>query len=1551
MILLFAKYTTQNPTMVFNTAEGNCCKDNKAQDAAMVPHLASAKERLRNLANKKRISKLHKQDRRFVPRQAKLDSISEEEPLEPHAGFIENIKSIGKGADTALTISKSLIEFQAKIQYEGTELDDFSTNLLCRIEDLGALLVGISNCSNYASFFSVLHLYLRSHYRGSVCTLIHDLVKGIIAKNVSSNLDHQSGDFEFDDFLAILKQGLSDWKSVRHSDLSKRVMELVNILITFGFFPTLRESPLHFRGFELFRARAWDCQKDAASFAEAVFDTAIFFLERGYLAFKTGDISPLLYDDTEISYIDLEYAKIVACLPLLEAGRLDMRDGDFKNDQEYEVRLEALIAKITSKIKFEKDGPIKTILSNKLLVLRKTLTCLVMAQKQSSVREKPYGVLIYGPSAVGKSSINATLTKCLLEYNGFPSSKEHVVVLNDNDKFQSEYRACHTAVTMDDFGNTRSDHYQESPTNKIIDFLNNVPKAALNPNVELKGNVMIRPKLVTVTTNKKDLMAGTFSNEPVSILRRFETILDVTLKPDYVCPLTGGLAKEKVEGKFLSDAWLIQVQRVKICRTTSLDKQDSYQFETILKDASLIQAIEYMKKDSKTHFAQQKQFVETVESMYDMKFCPHAYPASECPFCLDEHCGDADPAFIFELDAHSDLDEIEASIINVKPFHQSLKDLVSEWYSTHGLSKLEYVKGKAMTLKDALQARQKEILGAVCLSLGISVGIYQTIKMLKKLYTEVLTAHVEEMAPVKKDSDRPNPWKQAKSIHLPRSGKVADTTADRLVTKVERHLAFAYLEFEGRTRFCNIFPMCNNVWLLPGHMLEDDKHYRIRVQSTPTDELGRNFSQLLSPDDWVRVGSDFALVRLVNGGDVPNFVDFLPEETIDFGTVVADIVCKQEDGFVKTYSVKAGDVKEYHSHKASFRGFSYYYPEETRPGMCIAPVIPKIRAAVIAGFHIAGKNNTHFGAAAILNRPDVKRGLEHLNHISPLRCHSAGTFPEEKYGVKYPLSGKLDKKHCANFLEGDGHSQPIVEVIGSHSKGTMTFRSQVAKSDISDLVEEVMGLPRLHGPPNSQGWRRHYNRDLELMTHPLGMFRGDLLTKARTDYMLTVTDFFHRKPELLDEIRPYPKAYVLSGLDDVSSVDRIKQSTSMGWPLNSKKSNFMEETDEIVPGVSRPIDFTDPMFWNEVERMEDVLASGERIYVTHRANMKDEPTKFTKNKIRIFAGCEVAFVCLVRKYFLPIVRVIQDNQIVFECAVGVVAQSREWGYLKEALTKYGDERMIAGDYKAFDKTVTPMIMMSSFEILIRIAQMAGYSDRQLNIMRGCATEISYPVYEYDGVFLQMFGSNPSGHPLTVIINNLNNSQYIRYAYYAMHDGESVPLFNQRVALLCYGDDNAMSVHEEEDKLNHTSIAHELEKVGVTYTMADKDSESVPFIPLSQVSFLKRGFVWNEELQAWLAPLEEASICKSLHNYMKSKGSLVTSSEIAANAIETANKEFFFHGRETFEFRRKQLDEVLDRANLRVFIGSLKTWDDYKDSFNGNFGKKGIENEPSILLDC
>jgi len=147
-----------------------------------------------------------------------------------------------------------------------------------------------------------------------------------------------------------------------------------------------------------------------------------------------------------------------------------------------------------------------------------------------ALRKQPFCVVLYGNPGVGKSSFSIQLAKKLMHgrYGRFTS--HDMVTLNETDEYQSEFRTSHKVVLFDDIGAAKLDRPDTAnPWRKVIDFVNNVQKTALNPNCEMKGKVYIQPHLVILTTNldlsKTFAMVGGFMNCPEPIERRCSSVI------------------------------------------------------------------------------------------------------------------------------------------------------------------------------------------------------------------------------------------------------------------------------------------------------------------------------------------------------------------------------------------------------------------------------------------------------------------------------------------------------------------------------------------------------------------------------------------------------------------------------------------------------------------------------------------------------------------------------------------------------------------------------------------------------------------------------------------------------------------------------------------------------------------------------------------------------------------------------------------------------------------------------------------------------------------
>ena len=258
--------------------------------------------------------------------------------------------------------------------------------------------------------------------------------------------------------------------------------------------------------------------------------------------------------------------------------------------------------------------------------------------------------------------------------------------------------------------------------------------------------------------------------------------------------------------------------------------------------------------------------------------------------------------------------------------------------------------------------------------------------------------------------------------------------------------------------------------------------------------------------------------------------------------------------------------------------------------------------------------------------------------------------------------------------------------------------------------------------------------------------------------------------------------------------------------------------------------------------------------------------------------------------------------------------------------------MVAGDYKFYDKKMSPQMILAAFDILIDIASAAGYTENDIKVMRGVAVDTAYALVDFGGDLVQMYGGNPSGHSLTVIINCIVNSLYFRTAYCSVVD-KPVSTFRDNVALLTYGDDNVAGISKSvSDKFNHTTISKALAKVGITYTMADKEAQSVPLLHMNDISFLKRTWRWDSDVGNYVAPLEHASINKMLTTCVcKNQTQLKL---ISVDLIATALREYFYYGKEIFHEKKRMFEEVIQECELEDYIEPyvLPSWDSLNKSF-------------------
>jgi hypothetical protein len=810
----------------------------------------------------------------------------------------------------------------------------------------------------------------------------------------------------------------------------------------------------------------------------------------------------------------------------------------------------------------------------------------------------------------------------------------------------------------------------------------------------------------------------------------------------------------------------------------------------------------------------------------------------------------------------------------------------------------------------------KEHSGKLLLGTGL-FGLYHVCRWIygmKKVFAPQGNLLPTSMKDIEERDAEPNVWAANYISPLPMSTASKTTTSHDLANLCCENLVYV----ESAKYFIRGFFIESNFMILPAHFVK--KHWEeghldfdVRCWRRNPKVTGGNFRDKIAKEyTYVVPGTDFVICWTPSAGSMGDMRKFLPMDAVSDSE--ATFILKEKSGdieFAKTFYRHDRTGIDHYSMK-HIPGGTYKLPFDTADGMCMSPLVSRGKGTTILGFHLCGQGRT--GGCGYLTYDQVEKGLKYLAEVPGIvRTASRGTLPKDQFGKKLVEDGEIHRKSATRFLT-EGCS---IEIYGPTS-GRATPVSSVVPTIISDLVAEVTGVPQKWGPPKLKGEGVYpYQVALEQLSHP-SLSLGSIVVKAVRCYRMQFLKIREKLPELFKECKPLTQVQTVSGIIGKRFIDPMNFNTSPGWPLSGKKTKLLIDLDpDEYPGHADPKTFKEE-YMEDWRQARQVYLRGLRYYPVFKAATKDEPTKLSKKKVRVFQCAPLTLQCIIRQYFLPIASCMSNHPVTSECAVGINSQGPQWNKLMKHLSRFGQERIVAGDFKAYDQHMSATMTMWAFSIMIELAKHADYSDDDIKIMESVVADVIHPVMCVNGDLVELLGSNPSGQNLTVYINSIVNSLYQRCVFYTLYPIGSLKSnrFSDYVALMTYGDDNEMGVSPEVPRYNHTEMQKIYNGQGIEYTMADKDAESVPFIHLRDADFLKRATEFREEYSdpttgekgMFLAKLSEDSIFKSLHCNMASKHT--TREAIARQCLDGAMRELWFHGREHFDMRHEQLKAVV-----------------------------------------
>lgn len=843
-----------------------------------------------------------------------------------------------------------------------------------------------------------------------------------------------------------------------------------------------------------------------------------------------------------------------------------------------------------------------------------------------------------------------------------------------------------------------------------------------------------------------------------------------------------------------------------------------------------------------------------------------------------------------------------------------------------------------------LKHKHAVIFGSLAL-LAVGAAYYKHTR--KKKEPELEPSSSVVVTPIPRVNERTNNYWVANRVSIEESCGVSgyQNTPDELLNAVATQLVRIRIyppevrnmsETGGKwPQTCCGITTAGGLLILPRHIAFGKENRLISVMRSGPGQVRNNANWIIAEGSMYAIeGTDLIFMHTVHLGAAKDLRMYLPTK-LSKDTMRVKWLLK-ESSTSGPFPIVRGNAEAVYNATTPVAGVDPYegynmklYDEcgaslVSKTGWCMSVFVTQTNPSCIHSVYLAGKDHAHRSAPILRSYVDAAR--DHFAGAGMIMLPSSGTFTPGKGGIK----DSAGKRSPISHLDKCEEVNMSFDWLGS-STDIGDFRrmnGRVRTTPFAPHLRDVMGVEHTWASPkNLGGWQPWYT-NLTNMGAKLEPFEANVFEIAKKDLRESLLGkcaawrgFSGETFE--DVVHPVDEEVALNGVPGVSGCDRVKLNTSAGYPMNCPKKKVIEIVDDpkYPDGRLEPND--------DIKRhtayILDCADKEVRSYVTFRASPKDEPTPPTKEKVRIFAGCPVAYLIAVRMYTCMLVKFMTDNHLLFNTVAGANAHDYDWTLAGMYLAEYSITNLIAGDYSDYDKKLLAMFMVAAVELTLDMLRLAGYTVEQLRIAKNLMLEACYAVYEWNGDFILVLGTNPSGQPLTVWLNNLANLLYQRYVFYTFYP--PAKKFDDCVRILVMGDDNLMSVKDGYEKYNHTSIQEVLGAKGLAYTMADKSTISKPYIPIEEVTLLKRRFVWSPEFETYMCPIEEKSIYRCLYSHMLENGDhSETVRDHCMHMCDTAMAEWFYFGRDVYDDRFSKVCTLLDRVGMSEHKVRLLSYD-------------------------
>lgn len=559
----------------------------------------------------------------------------------------------------------------------------------------------------------------------------------------------------------------------------------------------------------------------------------------------------------------------------------------------------------------------------------------------------------------------------------------------------------------------------------------------------------------------------------------------------------------------------------------------------------------------------------------------------------------------------------------------------------------------------------------------------------------------------------------------------------------------------------------------------------------------------------------------------------------------------------------------------------------------------------LLGIHVCGASAESYGGSALITKECLEEAMEKLppvTNVLPTDIVPQGLITKVVDQMKIQPQGNFE----------------LLGAVASSKETRLPHKTEIHPSVIHDKVREHVTEPAVltTNDPRNESGKSPLLKAIEKYGKPTLPFPPKDLDYIANDILEEVLTW-----KVPMEKRLLTDHEAVFGNELIDFCDRMNLAASPGYPWTLGRPS-----GEKGKAWLYDINSEDGIIHNEYrhcyQAREKLARAGMRKISIWTDCLKDERRPLAKikaGKTRAFMLPPADFVQLCRKYFMAFCVTFYTNNITSFSAVGMDPYSYHWTRLIHKLKKKSNLGF-GGDFHSFDGIFDPNILIRVIKI---INQWYKYKNPEWEpeddlVREVLAEEMIHTVHICLNSIYRKFQGNPSGNPLTVIINTFAHCFYLRLAWMGLareHCPEMVGMhdFHSNVAEIYYGDDGLLTVTPRvKDWFNLEKVSEFLSRYRIEYTSEQKTEETYGVRYVTECTFLKNGFSKLKGTGLWLAPIAEDTIFELTNWVRKSDDPL---GQLREN-LENARRFAFHHGRKFYDGFCAAVNDALRERGLK-----------------------------------